>query len=437
MTTRLDPSTLRCRYHPNCNRKGCYYSHDPETIASNICRFYLAGCCFYGEECRFAHYLPYNLAGHDEDINLHLKSAGEPVVIEAPPSQPAPPAPVSSASAQNRGPVTRSSTRACAAAAVDPSKPSKHVKKGRKMSPNKRQHVHESSEGTSRDSGIVEVSQVEIRPKTQPPLCQLGLTKMCPLIDCNYRHGDVCDMCQSQALDPLDAAQCETHRQECLVNFEKNLKAAFEAQESAEVQCQICLDTVLNPKKAEEKERRFGLLEKCEHPFCLSCVMQWRKQPTEDATTKTFRSCPTCRQPSYFVVPSKIWPKTKEEKEEALSEFKTKMGKRPCRKFNNGRGKCKFGSECWYLHAKEDGTIVTLPPPRLRIPGVVHMEYLEDGLDFDIDVEDEYADDGDYYSGADDDDEYLDMLNITHELMEAGIPDEDALHYVFGNGDNA
>ena len=77
--------------------------------------------------------------------------------------------------------------------------------------------------------------------------------------------------------------------QDCMVKLEKDLKAAFEAQESKEVQCQICLDNVLNPKKAEEKDRRFGILEKCEHPFCFSCVMQWRQQPNIDATTKTFR----------------------------------------------------------------------------------------------------------------------------------------------------
>lgn len=34
---------------------------------------------------------------------------------------------------------------------------------------------------------------------------------MCTLIDCVFRHGDQCDMCNCQVLDPLDPEQREAH----------------------------------------------------------------------------------------------------------------------------------------------------------------------------------------------------------------------------------
>ena len=40
---------------------------------------------------------------------------------------------------------------------------------------------------------------------------------------------------------------------------------------SADVECAICLERVLGTRG-----RKFGLLENCEHAFCLACIRSWR-----------------------------------------------------------------------------------------------------------------------------------------------------------------
>ena len=43
------------------------------------------------------------------------------------------------------------------------------------------------------------------------------------------------------------------------------------AAASADVECAICLERVLSTRG-----RKFGLLENCEHAFCLACIRSWR-----------------------------------------------------------------------------------------------------------------------------------------------------------------
>ena len=47
---------------------------------------------------------------------------------------------------------------------------------------------------------------------------------------------------------------------------------------------------------------RFGLLDGCSHAFCLPCIRAWRE--THAARPEVARSCPVCRTPSHFVIPS-------------------------------------------------------------------------------------------------------------------------------------
>ena len=51
---------------------------------------------------------------------------------------------------------------------------------------------------------------------------------------------------------------------------------------SAEVECAVCLERVL--EKPRLGERRFGLLSGCDHSFCLQCIRK---------TTQ----CPLCKNP--------------------------------------------------------------------------------------------------------------------------------------------
>lgn len=44
---------------------------------------------------------------------------------------------------------------------------------------------------------------------------------------------------------------------------------------SKDVTCGICMDKVY--EKTDIKSHVFGILPNCNHPFCLQCIMTWRK----------------------------------------------------------------------------------------------------------------------------------------------------------------
>ncbi|EGD99283.1 hypothetical protein TESG_06552 [Trichophyton tonsurans CBS 112818] len=79
--------------------------------------------------------------------------------------------------------------------------------------------------------------------------------------------------------------------------------------------CSICL----------EIPKIYGLLTKCDHVFCLECIRHWRNPKKEDQSSsdsdssdsgespavwgsKSKKSCPLCRKPSRYVIPSAIFP---------------------------------------------------------------------------------------------------------------------------------
>lgn len=57
------------------------------------------------------------------------------------------------------------------------------------------------------------------------------------------------------------------------------METSFAIKDSSETQCSVCLEIVM--KNPDEKRRRFGILDKCMHPFCFDCIMRWRKQSRE------------------------------------------------------------------------------------------------------------------------------------------------------------
>ena len=83
---------------------------------------------------------------------------------------------------------------------------------------------------------------------------------------------------------------------------------------SAEVECAICLECVL--EKPRLGDRRFGLLSGCDHAFCLQCIRDWRdggvaREAPEAQTSSALeqaRRCPICREQSHFITPSQYWP---------------------------------------------------------------------------------------------------------------------------------
>ena len=143
---------------------------------------------------------------------------------------------------------------------------------------------------------------------------------------------------------------------------ERQMELSFAIQRSMDKSCGICMDTVM--EKEPPSERRFGVLEKCTHIFCLSCIRKWRC--TKQFDNRTIRSCPECRVSSDFVVPSEYWVEDKDEKEKLINDYKKAMSNKPCKYFKQGRGECPFAGACFYLHAYPDGTRAAMPPPRAR-----------------------------------------------------------------------
>ncbi len=132
---------------------------------------------------------------------------------------------------------------------------------------------------------------------------------------------------------------------------------AFDAQ----IECSICLERVTDESRPFSA-RRFGLLDKCDHSFCLACIRGWRdggvqgKEAGANATEQA-RMCPICRVNSFFITPSAHFPRSPEEKEEILKNYLSKMKQIPCKHYNNGR--CPFGTSCFYSHGsgESDGGV--------------------------------------------------------------------------------
>ncbi|KAL3758988.1 hypothetical protein ACHAWU_003059 [Discostella pseudostelligera] len=112
--------------------------------------------------------------------------------------------------------------------------------------------------------------------------------------------------------------------------------------------CGICLENV------QDAKRNFGLLSCCSHPFCFSCLMEWRTEGSSEVASR--RVCPTCRKSSDYVVPSKFMPTNDEEKQRILLNYKAYCATLLCKRFEVGiLGSCPFGSDCFYAHVNSKG----------------------------------------------------------------------------------
>ena len=113
---------------------------------------------------------------------------------------------------------------------------------------------------------------------------------------------------------------------------------------------------------------KVGLMESCDHHFCYECILKWRghEQVNSEITKETKRTCPMCRKPSYFVIPS-ARPLSGASRITAINNFKGICAARTCKYYlpNPGEGEettfienhsCKFGHFCFYAHKNLDGS---------------------------------------------------------------------------------
>lgn len=179
-------------------------------------------------------------------------------------------------------------------------------------------------------------------PAPAAPMCRHFLAGRCSF-------GDACR--NSHAVDVVPAGAARGPPQRAVPRPQE---PAFDAEDP---ECGICFDSI------RRKGERFGMLESCDHAFCLTCIRSWRKQ-REQQDRHNLRLCPVCRNESYFVVPCDDIMLDSEEKRRAINAYKAEMGLIPCKLFDYGKGSCSFGTSCFYAHLNPDGTRYV--PPALR-----------------------------------------------------------------------
>lgn len=136
---------------------------------------------------------------------------------------------------------------------------------------------------------------------------------------------------------------------------------------SANIECAVCLEVVMNAPRIAD--RRFGLLNNCDHAFCLSCIRNWREGGVQRgaeasaSSNELARQCPICRTTSHFITPATTWPRNEEEKMKVTEAYRERLSKIPCRHFDRGDGICPFGTSCFYEHRYANGELET---PEIR-----------------------------------------------------------------------
>lgn len=133
---------------------------------------------------------------------------------------------------------------------------------------------------------------------------------------------------------------------------------AAEIAHSSALSCGICLEPII------AKRGKFGLLEGCNHVFCDACLRQWRS--THATRPDVARSCPECRAPSHFVVPSSVHVDGP-RKAQLVKAYLSRLRAIPCKHFAYGEGTCPFGTSCFFAHTDREGKPIAIGQPRAAI----------------------------------------------------------------------
>uniref|UniRef100_A0A8C3A4K6 RING-type E3 ubiquitin transferase n=1 Tax=Cyclopterus lumpus TaxID=8103 RepID=A0A8C3A4K6_CYCLU len=330
---------VSCRYfmHGLCKEgDNCRYSHDLTNSqpAAMTCKFFQKGNCVFGDRCRFEHCKPEKNEELPTPQVLPLPSVSLPGSSDPEPSGPTP-----GSGAQDW----------VNAAEFVPGQP--YCGRAEPVTPES--FVPLIEEFDSEASQDKKELRKQLCPYAAVGECRYG-------INCAYLHGDVCDLCGLQVLHPTDNAQHSAHTKACIEAHEKDMEISFAIQRSKDMMCGVCMEVVF--EKANPSERRFGILSNCSHCYCLKCIRKWRS--AKQFESKIIKSCPECRITSNFVIPSEYWVEDKEDKQKLIQKYKDGMGSKPCRYFDEGRGTCPFGSNCFYKHVFPDGRLEDAQPQR-------------------------------------------------------------------------
>ncbi|KAK1259582.1 E3 ubiquitin-protein ligase makorin [Acorus gramineus] len=310
----------------------CEFSHDWKDQSNNICTFYQKGVCSYGSRCRYD----------------HVKASRPQIPVSS-----------SSTSLNHRPHVDADSVHTLRPSLISlggdstSGIPSDLSALSRTFVPSGEPTWSQDFENSAFLDELTGGNSSHVSPADWP-ICSFAAAGNCPNGEsCPHLHGDLCPTCGKQCLHPYRPDEREEHMKQCL----KNNKRLEALRRSQEIECCVCLDRVLS--KPTVAERKFGLLSECDHPFCISCIRNWRSNsPTSGMDVNSaLRACPICRKLSYFVIPSVIWYSSEDEKQEIVNSYKAKLKSIDCRYFDFGNGSCPFGTSCFYRHAYRDGRI--------------------------------------------------------------------------------
>lgn len=199
-------------------------------------------------------------------------------------------------------------------------------------------------------------------------LCRYHLQGECRYGErCRYVHGARCDQCGQNALHPTDSVEAALHTESCSNELDRKQRL----KSSEHVECGICYE------RPVASRRKFGLLQNCDHAFCLSCIREWRgAESVGTFGREAVRVCPVCRTESFLVIPSATYESDKAVRDDLLERYKQKLSSIPCKHFDYGRGECPFGGSCMYAHMDVDGNPVAAPdrPPLLMSDSGVRVK---------------------------------------------------------------
>uniref|UniRef100_A0A8C9GDU8 RING-type E3 ubiquitin transferase n=1 Tax=Piliocolobus tephrosceles TaxID=591936 RepID=A0A8C9GDU8_9PRIM len=325
---------VTCRYfmHGVCKEgDNCRYSHDlSDSPYSVVCKYFQRGYSIYGDHCRYEHRKPLK---QEEATATELTTKSSLAASSSLSSIVGPLVEMNTGEAESRN----SNFATVGAGSEDWVNAIEFVP----GQPYCGRTAPSCTEAPLQGSVTKEESEKEqTTVETKKQLCPYAAVGECRYGEnCVYLHGDSCDMCGLQVLHPMDAAH------------EKDMELSFAVQHSKDMVCGICMEVVY--EKANPSERRFGILSNCNHTYCLKCIRKWRS--AKQFESKIIKSCPECRITSNFVIPSEYWVEEKEEKQKLILKYKEAMSNKACRYFDEGRGSCPFGGNCFYKHAYPDG----------------------------------------------------------------------------------
>ncbi|XP_021799995.1 putative RING-type E3 ubiquitin transferase C3H69 isoform X2 [Prunus avium] len=314
----------------------CEFSHDWKATPNNICTFYQKGACAFGSRCRYEHVKASRAqSSGSSSSTISQQSLAVDSLSLAHPSR-------TSSSGVALAPGILSELSASSSPFLPPSKPAWN---------GSLDDDDYDDNGDNDDDGAGATRST--RPEDHA-ICSFAAAGNCPRGEkCPHIHGDICPSCGKHCLHPYRPMEREEHMKTC----EEKQKQLEALKRSQEIECSVCLERVLS--KPTVAERKFGILSECDHPFCVSCIRNWRSSsPTSGMDVNSaLRACPICRKLSYFVIPSVIWYNTKEEKQEIIDSYKSRLRSIDCKHFDFGNGNCPFGTSCFYKHAYRDGRL--------------------------------------------------------------------------------